>query len=87
MEQNDGPNPVCPIAYTKECMPSTLFVADLLVLDSMNYFRAVLGADERSTRALEVCNRVIKYNSACYTAWYVLYFDETKLLSRWFLIH
>jgi protein farnesyltransferase/geranylgeranyltransferase type-1 subunit alpha len=58
VEQNDGPNPVCPIAYTPE------------FLDSMNYFRAILGKDERSERAFEVCTRVIKYNSACYTAWY-----------------
>jgi len=58
VEQNDGPNPVCPIAYTPE------------FVDSMNYFRAILKADERSKRAYEVCTRVIKYNSACYTAWY-----------------
>jgi protein farnesyltransferase/geranylgeranyltransferase type-1 subunit alpha len=58
VEQNDGLNPVCPIAYTPE------------FLDSMNYFRAILGKDERTERAFEVCTRVIKYNSACYTAWY-----------------
>jgi protein farnesyltransferase/geranylgeranyltransferase type-1 subunit alpha len=60
VEQNDGPNPVCPIAYTNE------------FVDAMNYFRAMLGKDERSERALVVVRRVIKYNSACYTAWYFL---------------
>jgi len=36
----------------------------------MNYFRAILEKDERSSRALEVVTRTIKYNSGCYTAWY-----------------
>ena len=56
--QDDGPDPVCPIAYTAE------------FVETMNYFRAVLASDERSKRALTLTERVISLNPANYTAWY-----------------
>jgi hypothetical protein len=42
LPQNDGPDPLCPINYSEEFR------------DRMDYFRAILRADERSQRALEV---------------------------------
>jgi len=56
--QDDGPFPVCPIAYTEK------------FLDTMNYFRAMLQSDERSVRSLGVTTEVIQLNPANYTAWY-----------------
>ncbi len=55
--QDDGPDPVCPIAYTAD------------FVETMSYFRAVLQADERSARALQLTQRVIDLNPANYTAW------------------
>jgi protein farnesyltransferase/geranylgeranyltransferase type-1 subunit alpha len=39
------------------------------VVDTMNYFRAVIQAEEKSERALELTTDVISVNSANYTAW------------------
>lgn len=57
IEQDDGPDPVCPIAYTPAFK------------ETMDYFRAILHKDERSARALELTRHVIDINPANYTAW------------------
>ncbi|KAJ2000248.1 CAAX geranylgeranyltransferase alpha subunit [Coemansia thaxteri] len=55
--QDDGKNPVCPIAYTDEYREMT------------DYFRAVMASGEVSQRALKLSGRVIDANAAHYTAW------------------
>ncbi|KAF9101557.1 CAAX geranylgeranyltransferase alpha subunit [Mortierella sp. AM989] len=59
--QDDGPNPLVPIAYTKE---SSL---DSTTLD---YFRAICRSEEQSERALELTKIVIELSPSHYTVWH-----------------
>ncbi|KAL7176862.1 hypothetical protein ACSBR2_030242 [Camellia fascicularis] len=57
VRQNDGPNPVVPIAYREE------------FAETMDYFRAVYLADERSPRSLHLTSEAIHMNPGNYTIW------------------
>ena len=56
--QDDGPEPVCSIAYAPE------------FVEAHDYLRAFLKADERSQRALDVTTVCVKANPANYTVWH-----------------
>jgi protein farnesyltransferase/geranylgeranyltransferase type-1 subunit alpha len=56
--QDDGPAPVVPIAYSPQFR------------STMDYFRAVVKADERSARALVLTQEVVEMNAANYSAWH-----------------
>ncbi|KAJ1726536.1 CAAX geranylgeranyltransferase alpha subunit [Coemansia biformis] len=57
LPQDDGENPVCPIAYTDEYR------------ETMDYLRAVMARGEVSQRALALTTRAIETNPGHYTAW------------------
>ncbi|KAG0279981.1 CAAX geranylgeranyltransferase alpha subunit [Linnemannia exigua] len=56
--QDDGPNPLVPIAYTKEYSTT------------MDYFRAMCKTQEKSERALDLTKIVIELSPSHYTVWY-----------------
>ncbi|CAD6571237.1 MAG: CAAX geranylgeranyltransferase alpha subunit [Tremellales sp. Tagirdzhanova-0007] len=43
--------------------------------DAMDYFRAIVAAEEHSERALELTEMIIRKNPAHYTVWRVLLED------------
>lgn len=53
--QDDGPNPVVPIAYTDEFR------------ETMDYFRAVYVSEEHSPRSLQLTAEAIRLNAGNYT--------------------
>lgn len=57
--QNDGPNPVVPIAYRDD------------FAEVMDYFRAVYLANERSDRSLWLTAEAIDFNPGNYTVIFV----------------
>jgi protein farnesyltransferase/geranylgeranyltransferase type-1 subunit alpha len=67
--QDDGPFPVCPIAYSEQ------------FVDTMNYFRAIVRKDERSQRALDITTEAIDLNPANYSVWYYRRLILTSLKS------
>uniref|UniRef100_A0A7N0UP67 Protein farnesyltransferase/geranylgeranyltransferase type-1 subunit alpha n=1 Tax=Kalanchoe fedtschenkoi TaxID=63787 RepID=A0A7N0UP67_KALFE len=56
--QDEGPNPIVPIAYKDE------------FVEVMDYFRAVYLADERSSRSLSLTAEAIRCNAGNYTVWH-----------------
>ncbi|KAJ3415275.1 hypothetical protein HDV05_005285 [Chytridiales sp. JEL 0842] len=57
--QDDGPNPIVPIAYPEA------------YVKAMDIFRAVMISNERSHRVLELTEALIDINPAHYTVWKV----------------
>ncbi|WVO23079.1 uncharacterized protein IAS62_004424 [Cryptococcus decagattii] len=55
--QDDGPNPVVPIMYSQEYK------------EAMDYFRAIAAMEEKSERALELTETIVRMNPAHYTVW------------------
>ena len=83
--QDDGANPLVPIAYSHECKilftkhelfksyATDIFYSTLpnrLDSEAMDYFRAVARANEKSQRVFELTAHIIDMNPAHYTIWY-----------------
>ncbi|KAH0915934.1 hypothetical protein HID58_030380 [Brassica napus] len=58
LSQDDGPNPVVPIAYKEDFR------------ETMDYFRAIYRSDERSPRTLRLTEEALRLNSGNYTVWH-----------------
>jgi len=56
--QDDGPHPVCSIAYPQG------------YVDAMGYLRAIMKNNERSERSLELTAICLRFNPANYTTWW-----------------
>ena len=96
--QDDGPNPVVPLNYSESCLLVALaFLSPFisfccwvfLVVEAMNYFRAILKKDERSERGLKLSALAIDLNPSNYSAWFfrrqclaALHYDIAKEL-KW----
>jgi len=76
--QNDGADPVCPIAYSRECKiffffrrrRERLYSFFHIVTQVMDYFRAAYLKSEISERSLRLTKEALKMNPANYTAWF-----------------
>ncbi|KAI9196118.1 hypothetical protein LWI28_021168 [Acer negundo] len=58
LPQDDGPDPVVPIDYKQD------------FTETMDYFRALYRAQERSPRALSLTQEAIRFNPGNYTVWH-----------------
>ncbi|KAF5325492.1 hypothetical protein D9619_009721 [Psilocybe cf. subviscida] len=65
LEQYENANPIAPIFYTEEYK------------DATNYFRAIVRANEKTHRVLDLTENIIRQNPAHYSAWQYRY--ETLL--------
>ena len=61
-QDDGGPNALAMIAYTDEYR------------EAMSYLRAVMAANERSERVLDLTEHIITMNPAHYTVWYTIAF-------------
>ena len=80
--QDDGPAPVCAIAYAPEYARLMGFFRAILApvcaiayapeyAQLMGFFRAILESNERSPRVLELTAALAEHNAAHYTVWHV----------------
>lgn len=58
IQQDDGPCPVAPIAYSAAYR------------DLMDYFRAMMATEEYSERSLALTEEILNHNAANYTVWH-----------------
>jgi protein farnesyltransferase/geranylgeranyltransferase type-1 subunit alpha len=75
--QDDGPNPVVKIAYTKDCKAlgfiaegyKLLTMSRAVVTELMDLFRGVVARGEYSDRVLDLTEEILEINAANYTVW------------------